>query len=132
MTDTTEFAQTLQTFGSSPARWETDQAEQIKKWTETPDGTDVLNREKELDCLLDSIQPPVCTELIDRIQAAVMQDCVRRQVLLFWRISPWISFLCVLCGFYLGWYQSHQDYINMQSYFSSMFDDFNYEQYLQE
>lgn len=94
--------------------------------------TSVPEEEKELNACLDMIQPPDCTGLTDKILSAVLLEKAKSQMLLFWRVSPWISVLCILCGFYLGWYQSHQDYINAQSYFSTMFDDFNYEQFLQE
>lgn len=126
------FAKTVQTFGSDPDRWETEQRDDIVKWTQTDEGRSVLRQEKELDEQLNLLQPPPCSGLIDKIQSAIIQDKAKSQILLFWRISPWISVLCILCGFYLGWHQSQQNYINMQSYFSTMFDDFNYEQYLQE
>lgn len=125
---TDSFAQIIQTFGADAAHWETERFDQIKAWTETEEGKRILQTEKELDDCLNLVQPPVCTGLIDKIQAIITNEKTQRQILLFWKISPWISFACMIGGFYLGWYQNHQDYINTQSYFSTMFDNF-YEQY---
>ena len=119
------FAQTVQTFGASPSRWETDE---INAWATTEEGFNLLQTEKELDDQLDLVQPPACAGLIERIQVAVMNEKAQRQILLFWKISPWISFLFMIGGFYLGWYENHLNYANTQSYFSTMFDTF-YEQY---
>ncbi|MBR1777583.1 MAG: hypothetical protein IJ752_03230 [Alphaproteobacteria bacterium] len=127
--DFDSFAQMIQTFGASAARWETDQPEATAQWAKTRKGAKLLQAEKILDTELDSLQPPLCTGLIERIQSVVMNEKTQRQIVLFWRISPWVSFLFMIGGFYMGWYQNHQDFINTQSYFTTMFEDLNYEQY---
>lgn len=124
--ETDSFAQMIQTFGASPDRWETDRTDQIKAWTETKDGKRILRAEKDLDDCLNTVCPPVTFHLIDKIRTAVLNERMQRQILLFWRISPWVSFLCVIGGFYLGWHQNQLDYVNTQSYFSAMFEDLTY------
>ena len=125
---TDSFAQTIQTFGTDSAHWETDQADQIKAWIETEEGNRIFQAEKELDDRLNLVQPPVCVGLIDKIQTVIANEKIQRQLLLFWRISPWVSAACVVFGFCLGWYQNYSDYTNTQSYFNTLFDTF-YEQY---
>ena len=124
--DFDSFAKTIQTFGSNPDRWETDQS-QINAWAKT-DGSDVLKTEKALDDLLNLVQPPVCAGLTERIQSFVINEALRGQLLIFKRFAPWISLCCLIGGFYLGWYQNHLNNVNTQSYFETMFDTF-YEQY---
>ena len=128
--NTENFIQTVQTFGSSPSRWETDSPEELQKWTQTEEGIEILETEKELDLRLDFLKPPVCTELIDKIQSVIMQETLKHQYLFFWKISPWISFFCIIGGFYLGWYQNHLNDVYTESYFATMFDDTGFEQYL--
>lgn len=122
------FSKTLQTFGANPDRWETDQCDALGEWAAT-DGADILNGEKSLDDLLNSVRPPEYPAgLTERIRAAVVSETLHRQILFFRRITPWASAACILCGFWLGWYQSRSDFADMQNYFNSMFDLF-YEQY---
>ena len=125
--DTKLFEQTLQTFGASPSHWETEQKDELVAWGKT-DGAEIMRQEKDLDDCLNLLVPPVCDNLTEKIQALVINEKIQRQIVLFWKISPWISFLFMVCGFSLGWYQHHLDYINTQSYFNTMFDTF-YEQY---
>ena len=129
MMDFDSFAQMIQTFGASASRWETDQAEEAVKWAKTREGAALLRKEKALDNKLDTVQPPFYPDLINRIQSVVMNEKAQRQIVLFWRISPWISFLFLIVGFYMGWHQNHQDFVNTQNYFTTMFDDLYYEQY---
>ncbi|MBO4521098.1 MAG: hypothetical protein J5787_07830 [Alphaproteobacteria bacterium] len=126
--NTDSFAQTVQTFGSDATHWETDRVDEIKTWIKTKEGLRIFQEEKELDDYLNMVQPPACTGLIDKIQTVIANEKIQRQLLLFWRVSPWISAACVVFGFCLGWYQNYSDYANTQSYFSTMFDNF-YEQY---
>jgi len=125
---TDSFAQIVQTFGTDTKHWETDQADQIKAWIETDEGNRIFQEEKKLDDCLNLVLPPACTCLIDKIQAVVANEKIQRQILLFWKISPWISAACIVFGFCLGWYQNYSDYANTQSYFNTLFDNF-YEQY---
>ncbi|MBR4127677.1 MAG: hypothetical protein IKR09_08900 [Alphaproteobacteria bacterium] len=121
------FSKTVQTFGVNLAHRETNQRDVFDVWAAT-DGAAVLQTEKALDDLLNTVRPPSCSGLAERIYATVLNETARRQILLFWRLSPWISLACAVFGFCLGWYQNHADTANMQSYFNTMFDLF-YEQY---
>ena len=125
--NTDSFAQMIQTFGANPERWETDRPDLVRSWAET-DGAEVLRAQKELDMRLDTVQPPVYPDLIGKIKSVIIRENAQRQLLLFWRVSPWISVACAVFGFCLGWYQNYSDYANTQSYFDTMFNNF-YEQY---
>lgn len=124
--DFDSFAKTVQTFGADPERWNTDRKDAMNLWA-TTDGANILQTEKALDDLLDTIQPPDCTGLTERIQSFVLNEALRGQILIFRRFAPWISLCCLIGGFCLGWYQNHLNDINTQSYFETMFDTF-YEQ----
>lgn len=125
--DTKLFAQTVQTFGASPSRWETDQKDALADWGKT-DGAEMMQEEMELDKALDLVVPPDCTGLSDRIQKIIAAETMQRQIVLFWKISPWVSFLFMVCGFSLGWYQHYLNHLSVQNYFNTLFDTF-YEQY---
>lgn len=128
--NTEHFIKTVQTFGSFQSKWETDFPEELLKWSETDEGAGILKAEKELDNQLDMLTPPVCTEMFNKIQSAIIQENMQRQFLFFWKISPWISFVCMLGGFYFGWQQNYLDDINAQNYVTSMFDEIYYELFL--
>ncbi len=100
------FSKTVQTFGADPARWETDQKDALNVWAAT-DGAAILKAEKALDDLLDTVQPPPCSGLAERIYAVVLNDALRGQLLIFRRFVPWVSVACAVFGFCLGWYQNH-------------------------
>ena len=125
--NTESFEKTVRTFGASPSRWETEQTDELAEWART-DGKEIAREEQTLDNALNLVAVPEDVSLTDRIQQLVAKETMRRQIVLFWKISPWISFTFMLCGFSLGWYQHHLDYINMQSYFDTLFDTV-YEQY---
>ena len=121
------FSKTVQTFGAGFARRETDRPDAFDAWAAT-NGAAILKEEKELDDLLNTVQPPPCSGLAERIYAIALNDALRGQLLIFRRFVPWVSVACAVFGFCLGWYQNHADVANTQSYFNTMFDLF-YEQY---
>ena len=121
------FSKTVQTFGADPMRWETDRKDALNIWA-TTEGATVLQTEKALDDLLNTVQPPPCSGLAERIYAIASNDALRGQLLIFLRFVPWVSVACAVFGFCLGWSQNHADAANTQSYFETMFDTF-YEQY---
>ncbi len=117
-----KFKQMIQTFGASSCRWETDDIASCRIFSKSNQGIKLLESEKRLDEQLDILVPPICVGLADRLYAAVVNERVRHQILLFWRCSTFLSLLLMIGGFYLGWYQTHQDYMNTQSYFDTLFD----------
>ena len=116
------FKKMVQTFGSCRNRWETDDIDSAAAWAESGAGAGVIRAERLLDDKLDLICPSVCDNLAGRLYTAIMNEKMQRQFLLFIRYSTWFSLLFMSGGFFLGWYQTHQDYVNTQSYFDTMFD----------
>lgn len=120
--DFDSFKKMVQTFGASCARWETNDAEAAAVWAKSGVGTGIIKTEQQLDNKLDLICAPPCGLLADRLYAAVMNEKTQRQIFLFLRYSTWLSLLLMIGGFWLGWYQTQQDYVNTQSYFDTIFD----------
>ena len=116
------FKKMVQTFGSCRDRWETDDIDSAAAWTESAEGAGVIRAERLLDAKLDLFCPPVCSHLADRLYATIVNEKTQRQIFLLLRYSTWLSLLFIISGFCLGWYQTHQDYVNTQSYFDTMFD----------
>lgn len=120
--DFNSFKKTVQTFGSRRDRWETDDIESARGWAETGEGAAVIRAERLLDDKLDALCPPAVRSLANRLYAAILNEKTQRQLFLFWRYSAWLSLLFMIGGFYLGWHQTHRDYVNTQSYFDALFD----------
>lgn len=119
--DFNSFKKIVQTFGSASMHWETDDAS-IYDWEKSVAGSEIIKKERCLDKKLDLVCPPSCDLLVDRLYTAIINDNTRQQFFLFLRYSKWLSLLFVISGFCLGWYQTHQDYVNTQSYFDTIFD----------
>ena len=120
--DFNSFKKMVQTFGSCRSRWETDDIDSAAAWAESDEGAGVIRAERLLDDKLNLICPPACGNLAERLYTAVMNEKTQRQFLLFVRYSTWFSLLFMIGGFCLGWFQTHQDYVNTQSYFDTIFD----------
>lgn len=117
-----DFKKMVQTFGTSCRRWETDDTGSCAIFSKSDQGIALIKTEKQLDDCLDLICPPICNGLADRLYSAIINEKTRHQIILFWRYSTFLSLLLMIGGFYLGWYQTHQDYMNTQSYFDTIFD----------
>lgn len=121
--DLTSFTKLVQTFGAAPERWNTPEHEAALQLAGTPQGADLLKQEKRLDDKLDLFQAPSCDKLCERLYASIINDKSQRLIFLFLRQATWISLLFMIGGFYFGWYQTHEDYVNTTSYFNQMFDE---------
>ena len=127
--DFNSFKKTVQTFGACRDRWETNDPETANILAISNAGTSIVHTEKMLDDKLDMFCPPDCHDLADRLYTAVINETAQKQFLLFVRYSAWFSLLFMIGGFYLGWYQTQQDFVDTQSYFDTLFAptfDINY------
>ncbi len=125
--DFDRFKTIIQTFGASPCRWETTDLESAVDWIDCEQGKTFIQEQKKIDGYLDLLQPPACPFLSEKIYNAVMNEMTQRQIFLFLRYSTLLSFLFMIGGFCLGWYQTQQDYINTQSYFTTLFNDITFQ-----
>lgn len=118
----TSFTRMVQTFGSDPKRWESDDIENAESFAATPMAAEITAEEAKLDKRLDLFSVPFRDNLNERLYAAIMSETGRKFMFLFIRHSTWISLLFMIGGFYLGWRGSHQHIQNEENYFRTMFD----------
>ena len=116
------FERIVQTFGASCSRWETNDLDAVSALAQSDNGKTLIRTEQLLDNKLDLLCVPTNTLLAERLYTTIVNEKTKNQILLFLRYSTWLSLLFMIGGFYLGWYQTHQDYLNTQSYFDTMFD----------
>lgn len=116
------FERIVQTFGASCSRWETNDLDAVSALAQSDNGKTLIRTEQLLDNKLDLLCVPTNTLLAERLYTTIVNEKTKNQILLFLRYSTWLSLLFMIGGFYLGWYQTHQDYLNTQSYFDTIFD----------
>lgn len=123
MMNTDSFKRTVQTFGSNPIRWPEKQAA-YASYLSSHSGVAslIMAEEKPLDDALDMFKAPLNPGLSERVYAAIINEQNKHHFFVFLRFSTVLSLLLLICGFYLGWQDAHQNFTNTQSYFSDMFN----------